>query len=230
MEINGFEKFSLVDYDTYVACTVFTKACNFRCPFCHNSKLVYQDKQLAIISEEEVFDYLEKRKKVIDAICITGGEPTLQPDLIDFIVKIKEKGFLVKLDTNGTKPDVLKELLDKKIVDFIAMDVKNSQKKYAQTAGVDVCEIEDINKSIELIKNSSIQYEFRTTLIDEYHKKSDIVELSKWLANSKKFVFQHFKDNDECISRGLNEVSKEKAMEYADIMRKTIDNIILRGY
>ena len=230
MEIRGFEKFSLVDYDGYIACTVFTEACNFKCPFCHNSSLVYGDKNLAIISEEEIFEYLEKRKSLIDAVCITGGEPTLQSDLIEFIYKIKSKGFLVKLDTNGTNSFILKNLLEKNLIDYVAMDIKNSEKNYAKTAGIANCKIDEIKKSIDLLKQSKIKYEFRTTLIYEFHETEDIIELSKWLADSQKFVFQHFKDNDGCKERGLNEVSKEKALEYADIMRTTVNNVIIRGY
>lgn len=230
MNICGFEKFSLVDYDNYVTCTVFTKGCNFVCPFCHNSSLVLKDKFADNIPEEDVFSYLQKRKGMVDAVCVSGGEPTLQPDLKDFIKKVKSMGFRVKLDSNGTKPELLKELIDEKLVDYVAMDIKNSLGKYAQTVGLNTINLNPITKSIELLKNSGIDYEFRTTLIKEYHTQSDIEQIAELIKGAKNYALQKFVDNGECITHNLTEVDKETVDSYVEIVKPFVQNVKVRGY
>lgn len=230
MNICGFEKFSLVDYDNYVTCTVFTKGCNFVCPFCHNSSLVLKDKFAENIPEEDVFSYLQKRKGMVDAVCVSGGEPTLQPDLKDFIKKVKSMGFRVKLDSNGTKPELLKELIDEKLVDYVAMDIKNSLGKYAQTVGLNTINLNPITKSIELLKNSGIDYEFRTTLIKEYHTQSDIEQIAELIKGAKNYALQKFVDNGECITHNLTEVDKETVDSYVEIVKPFVQNVKVRGY
>ncbi len=230
MNICGFEKFSLVDYDNYVTCTVFTKGCNFVCPFCHNSSLVLKDKFAENIPEEDVFSYLQKRKGMVDAVCVSGGEPTLQPDLKDFIKKVKSMGFRVKLDSNGTKPELLKELIDEKLVDYVAMDIKNSLGKYAQTVGLNTINLNPITKSIELLKNSGIDYEFRTTLIKEYHTQNDIEQIAELIKGAKNYALQKFVDNGECITHNLTEVDKETVDSYVEIVKPFVQNVKVRGY
>ena len=176
--ISGFQKLTLVDYPGYTACLIFTQGCNFRCPFCHNSDLVIGGNNANIIDEQVIFDYLDKRKGLIDGVCISGGEPLLQKDLELFIRKIKEKGYKVKLDTNGSKPKLLKNLIDNNLLDYVAMDVKNTSNKYALTTGVKT-NIEDIKESIDILKNSKIDYEFRTTIVKELHTIEDIKEILK---------------------------------------------------
>lgn len=230
MKICGLEKFSLVDYDDYVTCTVFTKGCNFVCPFCHNSSLVLADHFAEAIDDDVVFDYLTKRKKMVDAVCITGGEPTLQPDLKDFIKKVKNMGFKVKLDSNGTKPEIISTLIEEKLIDYVAMDIKNSFEKYPLTTGVKDLDVTPIKESVSLIKNSPINYEFRTTLIKEHHQPSDMEKIAEIVSGAKNYVLQKFKDNGECISHGLTEVDKEDAEKYLEIVKPHVINAKLRGY
>jgi len=171
MRLGGYQKLTLIDYPGKIATTVFTVGCSFRCPFCHNPELVLPDHFPAPNKmEKEFFEFLKKRKGKIQGVCITGGEPTIQPDIIAFIKKVKKMGFLVKLDSNGTRPDILKKVIDGKLVDFIAMDIKNSLKKYSKTVGTKV-DIERIKLSIELIMNSGIDYEFRTTVVQVFIMK-----------------------------------------------------------
>lgn len=229
MLVCGFEKFSLVDYDGKISCTIFTKGCNFHCPFCHNSPLVEKEKYNEIIDESKIFEYLTKRKNVVDAVCISGGEPTLQPDLIDFVKKVKSLGFLVKLDTNGYHPEILEKLLKQKLIDYVAMDIKNCKAKYSYTADSNI-DITKIEKSVSLLKNSNIDYEFRTTIISEFHTKNDIIEISKWLDGSKNYVLQKYKDDDDCIEHGFNEVDKQIINEYIEILKTKIKKVSTRGY
>ncbi len=230
MIICGFEKFSMVDYDTLIACTVFTGGCNFRCPFCHNAALVIGNVSGGQIDESEVVDYLQKRKGLVDAVCITGGEPTLHKDLKDFIRKVKGFGYKIKLDTNGTNPDMLQSLLDEKLLDYVAMDIKNSKQKYFLTVGVNSIDFAPIEKSIEILKSSSIAYEFRTTLIREFHSEDDIKDIANLINGAKKYFIQKYKDCEACISHGYHEVDKEVVENYANIMRKSVDMVGIRGY
>ena len=228
MKIYGLEKLSMVDFEGHLCATVFTAGCNFRCPFCHNSNLVNLN-DLTQISEEEFFTYLDKRKNLLDSVCVSGGEPCLQTGLKEFIKKIKDKGFLVKLDTNGTRYDLLKELIDQKLVDYVAMDVKNSRSLYPRTAGA-IVDMNEINKSVELLKSNVVPYEFRTTLVSDFHTIQSIEEMADWLEGAEKLYLQHFKDNGTCIESGLSEVKKEKAEEFQKILSKKIKKVLLRGY
>lgn len=228
MVICGIEKFSMVDYDGYIACTLFTSGCNFRCPFCHNSSLVMGG--AASIDESEVFDYLKKRKGLVDAVCITGGEPTLHKDLPAFITQLKALGYKIKLDTNGTNPAMLKELIDAKLIDYVAMDIKNSFDKYMLTAGVKEVDLSAIKESIDILMSSSIGYEFRTTLIREYHDIDDIKAIANLLKGANKYFLQKYKDSDECISHGFSEIDKEEVDIYVDYLNKSIKTVGVRGY
>jgi len=195
MKIGGLQKLTLVDYPGKIAATVFLIGCNFRCGFCHNPELIDSSKK-EVISEKEFFDFLKERKGLLDGVCITGGEPTIVSDLFNFIKKIKDLGFLVKLDTNGSNPEILKELINS--LDYIAMDVKTSMKKYNKAVGKEI-DLNNINKSIDLIKDSNIDYEFRTTVIPGLVDKNDIIEIGKWLKGVKKIVLQQFRNKTCCL-------------------------------
>jgi len=194
MIIAGLEKTTIIDYPGKIAAIVFTHGCNFRCPFCHNPAIVIgqKGKDYEETKEEDFFKFLEKRKNVLEGVVITGGEPLMNKDIGEFIKKIKEMGFAVKLDTNGGNPEKLQKLLDKKLIDFIAMDIKNSFEKYGETTGVKV-DIDKISKSIEMIKNSGLPYEFRSTILPRLHKKEDFEKMGKMIKGADNFYIQGFR-------------------------------------
>jgi len=217
MKIGGFQKTSLLDYPEEISAIIWTLGCNFNCPFCYNPDVV--KKTAKIISEEEILSFLEKRKNVIDGLVITGGEPFLQKDIGSFCEKIKKIGYKIKIDTNGTYPEKLKELLDNKIVDYIAMDVKAPKGKYKKLAGVDV-DISKIDESIQIIKNKAPDYEFRTTVVPGLISLKDVVEIAKWLENSKRFYLQQFKDNAFHISEKFDNVRPYDFTELNQMLQK----------
>lgn len=227
MKIIGLQKLSMVDWDGYMSATIFLNGCNFMCPFCHNSSLV--NGTGTEIPENEVLDFLKKRINILDSVCISGGEPTLYPDLPEFIKKIKDMGYLVKLDTNGTNPEMVKYLVEQKLVDYIAMDIKNCLEKYTLTIGKHF-DLTNIEKSIKYIMSCGIDYEFRTTLVEEFHTKEDIEKISKLIKGAKKYYLQKFEDSGHCLQSGLNDVSLNTAKEYVSILSKNIPNTKLRGY
>ena len=229
MKIFGLEKLSMVDFPGHLCCTIFTGGCNFRCPFCQNSDLVNMT-NLHQISEEEFFAFLQKRKGMLDSVCISGGEPTIYQDLEEFVKKVKDAGFLVKLDTNGTNFEALRALIKEKLVDYVAMDIKNSESCYQKTAGVSDLKMENILKSVQLLKSGAIDYEFRTTLVKGHHTKSSITEMATWLSGAKKLFLQQFVDSGNCLTPGLEKIEKPQAEEFAKILSKTIDRVELRGY
>lgn len=229
MRISGLQKLSLVDYDGHIACTIFTPGCNFACPFCHNSTLVTNIQENEMVTKEDVFAHLKKRAGIIDAIVISGGEPTLQPDLVDFIRELRTLPISIKLDTNGTNLPVLKELVENNLIDYVAMDIKNSMEKYPQTIDRDI-EIGKIKDTINYIMSCGIDYEFRTTLVRNFHTDKDIEDIGKMIQGAKKYCLQKFVDNDNCIGKGLTEISKADAQNMQDIAQKYIPNTILRGY
>jgi len=209
MLLGGLQKLTLIDYPGKVAMTVFTVGCNFRCPFCHNPELVFSDLSgsTGSISEKEFFSFLKKRQEKIDGVCITGGEPTIQKDILNFIKRIKELGFLVKLDTNGSRPDVLKKALDKNLVDFIAMDIKNCLEKYNQTNGAET-DLEKIKLSVEMIKNSRKDYEFRTTVVPSLHTEKDFDRIGVWLKGSRSYALQEYKNEGKILDETFGEKIK----------------------
>ncbi len=191
MLIGGFQKFSLIDYPEKICAIIFTQGCNFRCPYCHNPELVDPRKFTSPISEKEIFSFLETRKSQLDAVEVTGGEPTLQKDLLDFLKRIKEMGFLVKLDTNGSLPNIIQEALEKKVVDYLAMDVKAPLEKY-QTVTASKVDPAKIKESIHLIMKSGLDYEFRTTVIESLLTNEDIIEIARLISGAKLYVLQEF--------------------------------------
>lgn len=228
MVIKGLQKTTLLDFPQKLACTVFTGGCNFRCPFCHNASLVLHAGGVEEISEEEFFTYISKRKKMLDGVCITGGEPLLCPDIENFIEKIKNEGLLVKLDTNGTFPKKLEYLLDNKLVDYVAMDIKNSKDKYAFTAGVEKFPAE-IEESINLIISKAPDYEFRTTVVKELHTPQDIVAIADWIKNAKKYFLQSYVDSGDTIQTGFSAYSAEEMLKILENTRVALPVTELRG-
>ncbi len=230
MKIYGFQKLTLLDYPEHIAATVFTGACNFRCPFCHNGELVLVEKDTPQFSEEEIFAHLNKRKGMLQGVCITGGEPTLQPDLEAFIRRVKDLGYLVKLDTNGYRPDVLKNLLDEELLDYVAMDVKASPANYGVAAGVPGIDLAPIFASIELLKQSNIPYEFRTTVVKGIHVAEEFEEIGKLLAGASAYFIQSYKESDNILSPGnYSSYTKEELECMAKIVEKYVDKVSLRG-
>lgn len=230
MEICGIEKLSLVDFEGHMACTLFTAKCNFRCPFCHNAPLISGNNDLPPIAEDEILDYLEKRKNILDAVCISGGEPTLESDLPSFAKKIKALGYLIKLDTNGTRPEIIEKLYKEGLIDYVAMDIKSGLKGYPLATGTDEPSRESIKRSVNYLINCGIKYEFRTTLVYELHSLTDIEEMTELLAGAKKLYLQRFVDSGNCIAEGLSEVDEKTARLYKTVLEKTIETVELRNY
>ena len=228
MNIKGLQKTTLLDFPEKLACTVFTGGCNFRCPFCHNASLVLRAGEVEGISEEEFFSYISKRSGMLDGVCITGGEPLLNPDIADFIRKIRAFGLLVKLDTNGSLPDRLKALLDEGLLDYVAMDIKNSSERYALTAGVDKFP-EEIEKSINLIIQGAPDYEFRTTVVRELHTTQDIVSIAERISGAKKYFLQTYVDSGDLINDGFSAYSASEMLEILDSARRVLPITALRG-
>lgn len=229
MKIAGLQKLTLLDFPGKTACTVFTAGCNFRCPFCHNASLVTHISEDGGITEEEFFKFLSKRQGILDGVCITGGEPTLQPDLEEFILKIRQLGFLVKLDTNGYMPDKLKSLIDKGLLDYVAMDIKNSPKSYGKTVGIENFDITPINRSIEILKKGRVDFEFRTTVVQELHTVRDITEIGKWIKGKEKYFLQSFVDSGDIIEEDLSGYDKNTMKELVKLLESDLPNTRLRG-
>ncbi len=231
MKIAGLQKLSLLDFPDKMACTVFTLGCNFRCPFCHNASLVTKVSEAQIIGTDELISFLSSRKGILDGVCITGGEPTLQSGLEDLIIKIKKMGFAVKLDTNGYAPDILKALVQSSLVDYVAMDIKNSRKRYAETAGLPSLDITKIEESVSLLIGGSVDFEFRTTVVKEYHTEEDIADIAEWIGQREniKYYLQSFKDSGDIIKDSLNSCSDEELKKMLEIARKRLPCASLRG-
>lgn len=230
MKIYGLEKLSLVDYDGKVSATIFTGKCNFRCGFCHNSPLVVDFDSLPPLDEKEVFDYLKKRIGILEGVCITGGEPTLQTTLPSYCEKLKEIGYSVKLDTNGTNPEMVKSLHQNGLVDYFAMDIKNDKESYASIIGFDKFDTSKIEQTVEYFLTSDVNYEFRTTLINEFHAEDNMKKIGEWIKGAKAYFMQKFKDGENCISQGLTPVSEQTALKFKEIVSKYVKNVKLRGY
>jgi len=230
MKLCGIEKLSLVDFDGYVSATVFTGGCNFLCGFCHNSALVTGGENLAEIPEEEILSYLKKRQGILEGLCITGGEPTLHKDLPAFCEKVKSLGYKIKLDSNGTNPEMLKTLYTNGLIDYCAMDIKNDKDNYGAIIGIDGFDTKKVEKSVEFLMTSGIDYEFRTTIMQEYHKEDNIKAIASWIAGAKKYFLQKYKDSENCITRGLNPVDTATAQHFVKILEEKIEKVALRGY
>lgn len=218
---------TLLDYPSKVACTIFLGGCNFRCPFCHNASVVLGTDG-GEISETELFAFLEKRKKLLDGVCITGGEPLINSDIEVFIRKIRAMGYLIKLDTNGSFPKRLKSLLDSGLIDYIAMDIKNSPENYAKTAGADI-DTDAIEESIRLIMSCGVPYEFRTTVVRGLHTAEDFHKIGEWIKGADTYYLQKFQNSGKLIGGGFDEFSDADMEHFRDIALKHIKNTHLRG-
>lgn len=211
MRLGGIQKLTLLDYPGTVACTVFTLGCNMRCPFCHNALLVTKTEEAEVYPEEEFFAFLNKRRGILDGVCVTGGEPLLQSDAGEFIAKIKALGYKVKLDTNGSFPDRLEEILKSGNVDYVAMDIKNSPEKYAETVGIPGFDVSKIQRSIEIIRSSGVEYEFRTTVVAPLHNGESIAGAAEMVKGSPKYFLQNFVDSGNLISgEGMSGLTDEE--------------------
>lgn len=229
MIIHGFQKMTLLDYPGRVACTVFTAGCNFRCPFCHNAGLVTRIDGAERIGEQDILSYLLKRKGILDGVCITGGEPTLQRDLADFIRRIRELGYAVKLDTNGADPATLCSLIDQGLLDYVAMDIKNSPTRYAETVGLPHFDLAPVRESVALLLGGRVDFEFRTTVTDELHTPQDIGEAAAWIAGAPRYFLQPFVDSGNLIGDGLHAPSAQKLEEMLASARRYLPVADIRG-
>ena len=231
MRIGGLQKLTLLDFPEHVACTVFTLGCNFRCPYCHNSSLVLSDRmQEEEISEDDFFRFLRKRQGLLDGVAITGGEPLIQKDIREFIRKIRELGFLVKLDTNGSFPDILRDILDEGLVDYVAMDIKSDLYGYSSVCGVEDPPLARLKESVELLKNSGIPYEFRTTVIDEIHDEDVMRKIADLIEGTDRYFLQRFEDSGELIEEGrYHAPDEENLMRLLGTVRQKVPNAQIRG-
>jgi len=229
MKIGALQKTSLIDFPKLISCTIFTQGCNFRCPYCHNPELVLPEKFAIPINIEIIFDFLDKRKDYLDGVCITGGEPTIQPDIIDFIKEIKNKGFKVKLDTNGSHPEIIERLLKDNLIDYISMDIKGPFEKYSKISGINI-DIEKIKKSVDLIKNSFIDYEFRTTVVKKLISINDFEKIGKQIEGAKKYFLQKFVPSKHIKPEFINErnYSDEEFGIIKEIIVKYVKNVDIR--
>lgn len=230
MIISGLQKLTLLDFPGYVACTLFTRGCNFRCPFCQNSGLVLpeQFRDEEIIQTDQILEFLKTRKNRLQGVCITGGEPTLQADLPDFIETIRNLGYKVKLDTNGTNPAMLKKLLEANSLDYIAMDIKTDMNHYNVMTGC-ITDVDAIQESIELIKSTNIEYEFRTTVIEEHHSETIFKNIGRMLKHATNYSLQYYEESEHVIAPVFTTPTDEQMFDYAKILSEYVDNVVIKG-
>ena len=229
MRILGLQKLSLVDFPGKVAATVFTGGCDLRCPFCHNAPLVLPGRGTSALDAGGVLDFLASRRGLLDGMVLSGGEPLLQPDAADFLAEVKAMGFAVKLDTNGCHPAALAEILEAGLADYVAMDVKNSRARYAETVGVPGFDLSPVEESVRLLRESGVDCEFRTTLVRELHRPEDLDGIAVWLEGAPKYFLQNFVDSGNLIGRGYHGFSPEELRAFADRVRPHFGCVALRG-
>lgn len=242
MLILGLNKTTLLDYPGHVAATLFTGGCNFRCPYCHNRDIVLKNESIVPLAPEEILAFLKKRQNVLTGVCITGGEPTLNPDLPDLIRQIRKLGYLVKLDTNGTNPQMLQNLIEKGLIDYCAMDIKNAPEKYGMTAGLESnrdarvhknharFDLAAVDESIKiLMRQKRGTYEFRTTVVKELHNESDMLGISRWIAGAEAYFLQSYADSTGVLCEGYHAHPEETLQKYVAACRHFIPNTVLRG-
>lgn len=229
MKIQGFLKTTLLDYPRHMAATIFVSGCNMRCPFCHNGSLLQGATETSIIQNETVLSYISKRSTILEGVCITGGEPTLYSTLPDFIRSIKSLGLKVKLDTNGTNPTMMKYLVQNQLIDYVAMDIKNSREKYSLSSGNATLSLSNIQESITYLLSHPIDYEFRTTVVKEHHEISDLIEIASWIKGAKAYYLQPFRFSEDVLDHGLHSHSKETLLEYMIYLKPLVQHIEIRG-
>ena len=228
MKICGFNKTTLLDYPGRVACTIFLGGCNFRCPFCQNGALVVEPGNQPEYSQDEILAFLKKRKGILDGVCVSGGEPTLSDGLPDFLHEIKNLGYDVKLDTNGSRPSVVKKLAADGLIDKVAMDIKACPSNYHVLTGVNV-DLDAICETAGWLLNGDLDYEFRTTVVRELHSEKDFQEISQWLSGAKSYYLQAYRDSDGVLMPGFSACSEDEMKNYRDILLETIPVVEIRG-
>lgn len=204
MNIGGLQKTTLIDFPGKLASTIFTKGCNLRCSYCHNADLVLGNNLTRDFSEEEIFNFLEKRKNILDAVCISGGEPLMQEKILEFLYQVKKMGYLIKVDTNGFYPIKLKELIKSELVDYLAMDVKHSAENYEKAVGIKDIDLNKINESIEILQTNQIPFEFRTTAVKGIHTERDFIKIGNWLKGPYQFFLQNYENSGDILASRLN--------------------------
>lgn len=231
MKVTGIQKLTLLDYPGVVACTVFTAGCNFRCPFCHNALLVLPEQiDDECLTDDEVFGFLKKRRGVLDGVAVTGGEPLLHADMPEFLARVKELGYKIKLDTNGSNPELLSEIVKNKLVDRVAMDIKNAPEEYARTIGLKYFDIAPVERSKEMLLRGDIDYEFRTTVVKGIHTKESLIGAAKWIEGAKEYYLQQFKDSGNLIlPDGLSAYDEKQMHALADAVRDYVPTVEVRG-
>ncbi|MCF0106205.1 MAG: anaerobic ribonucleoside-triphosphate reductase activating protein [Holdemanella sp.] len=228
MKIQGLQKMTLLDFPGKVACTVFLGGCDYRCPFCHNSDILSMEAE-ALLDEKELLQFLEKRKNLLEGVAITGGEPLLRNDIEELLTSIKALGYLIKLDTNGNHPDVLKRIVEKGLVDYVAMDIKNSPDRYAPTIGLKTFDLSKVMESKEFLLQGKVEYEFRTTVVKELHDEDSFKEIGPWIQGAQKYYLQTFVDRDKVMFSGLSAYDKEEMEKLAKIVEPYVQHIEIRG-
>ena len=230
MLISGLQKLTLLDYPGTVACTVFTGGCNFRCPFCHNASLVLPEELSRDNEEEQVLSFLKKRVGILDGVAVTGGEPLLHPDMPAFLEKVRALGYKIKLDTNGSFPERLIEIVNAGLVDRVAMDIKNSPALYGRTVGLEHFDLEPVEKSKDFLLSGRVEYEFRTTVVKGLHTAESLTEAAKWIAGAKEYYLQQFKDSGSVIALdGLGAFDGPEMHALADAVRPYVPSVQVRG-
>lgn len=229
MRIDGLQKMTLLDFPGRVACTVFTGGCNFRCPFCHNALLVTELPENPDYTTDDVLDFLKKRAGLLDGVAITGGEPLLNPDIADFIREVRKLGYTVKLDTNGSFPDRLIDIVENNLVEYVAMDIKNCKERYAETIGLKTFDIYPIEKSVDFLKDNRVDYEFRTTVVNDFHTVEDIRKAAEWIGGAKRYFLQNFVDSGNLISKSVSGVDRETMKKMKTVAADFVPNTEIRG-
>ena len=229
MYIGGLQKLAMVDYPGKLAATVFTGGCNLRCPFCHNALLVTRLRETPALEEKAVLDFLASRRGLLDGVVLSGGEPLLQPGAADFLAKVRELGFAVKLDTNGCFPKILANILDRGLVDYVAMDIKNSPEKYPETVGIPGFDTAPVEESVRLLAGSGVDHEFRTTLVREFHTAEDLTAIGRWLPRNARYFLQAFVDSGNLIGQGYHGFAAQEMRDLAALVRPLLPRTELRG-
>lgn len=228
MKICGLQKTTLLDFPGHVAATIFLGGCNFRCPYCHNSELLGSDAP-ETLSIDELLSFLNKRKGILEGVCVTGGEPTLHPELPILLMEIRKLGYLIKLDSNGTNPEFLKQLFDQGLVDYIAMDIKNCPEKYGMTAGCGHIDLNRLKESIDFLLGGTLPYEFRTTVVRQLHTAEDITGIGAWIQGAERYFLQNYKDSPQVLTPGYSDFTKEELIQFASFAKPYVKEVSIRG-
>ena len=229
MRICGLQKLAMVDFPGKLAATVFTGGCNLRCPFCHNALLVTRLAESPSLSEEDILSFLDSRKNLLDGMVLSGGEPLMQPGCTDFLQKVRDLGLSIKVDTNGCYPEVLRDILNRGLVDYVAMDIKNRREKYAETVGIPNFDLSPIEESIQILKTSGVDYEFRTTVVQELHTADDIRAIAQWVQGAPTYALQKFVDSGNLISTGLHSPESLALEGFARTAASFFKQVLVRG-